>query len=142
MHQCHMQDAQAPRIDVPMSHRQSELEVAEETLRSAMLTGDVVELDELIEDNLLFIDPNGSVLSKQDDLALYRSGDQQLSTIDVHDQHIQLGRDVASVSVFAFFAGVYKGFSFQGHFRYLRVWHHTATGWRIVAGSVSMQNKP
>ena len=119
-----------------MNCEQSEIEIAEQTLRSAMLASDVEALNELIDDDLLFIGPDGSVLSKEDDLGFHRSGEQRITALDFQDQHIRAKGTVASVSVLAFVSGVFKGQAFEGRFRYLRVWHLTSAGWRVVAGSV------
>jgi hypothetical protein len=124
-----------------MNDEKSELEIAEETLRTAMLSGDVAKLNELIEDDLLFVGPDGGVLSKVDDLSLHRSREQRMTTLDFQEQHIRAGERIAAVSVLAFVSGVFKGHNFQGHFRYLRVWHRTSTGWKVVAGSVARLNK-
>ena len=124
-----------------MNNEQSEIEIAEQTLRSAMLTSDVQTLDQLIDDDLLFIGPDGSVLSKESDLGFHRSGEQRITALDFQDQHIRARGSVASVSVLAHVAGVFKGLAFEGRFRYLRVWHRTAGGWRVVAGSVFALSK-
>ena len=119
-----------------MNSEQSEMEIAEQTLRSAMLASDVLTLHQLIDDDLVFIGPDGSVLSKEDDLGFHRSGEQRITALDFQDQHIRAKGAVASVSVLAHVAGVFKGHAFEGRFRYLRVWHRTSGGWRVVAGSV------
>lgn len=100
-----------------------------------MLAGDVAALDGLIDDGLLFVGPDGGVLSKDDDLGRYRSGEQRMSSLDFQDRRIQAGEAVACVTVLAFVSGVFMGHAFEGWFRYLRVWRRTAAGWRVVAGS-------
>ena len=119
-----------------MNSEQSEIEIAEQTLRTAMLASDVQTLDQLIDDDLLFVGPDGSVLSKEDDLGFHRSGEQRITALNFQDQYIRAGESVASVSVLACVAGVFKGHAFEGRFRYLRVWHRASGGWRVVAGSV------
>ena len=47
---------------------------AEAVLRTAMLTGDIAALDDLLDDELCFTDQAGKRLSKGDDLAAHRSG--------------------------------------------------------------------
>ena len=124
-----------------MNNDRSEIEKAEETLRLAMLESNVTKLDQLIDDDLLFISPDGSVQSKDDDLTLHRSGEERITRIEFQDQRVQAGPYVASVSVLAFVSGSFKGHAFQGQFRYLRVWHRTPTGWKVIAGSASAQAK-
>ena len=119
-----------------MTNDQFDIEIAEEALRAAMLASDVAALDRLIADDLLFIGPDGSVLAKSDDLARHRSGEQRMTTLQVQEQCIRVSGNVGSVSVLAHVAGFFKGHAFDGRFRYLRVWHKTSAGWRVVAGSV------
>ncbi|WP_341905732.1 nuclear transport factor 2 family protein [Polaromonas sp. YR568] len=118
-----------------MNNRISEIEAAEDGLRAAMLAGDVTILDALIDDSLLFIGPDGSVLSKDGDLNLYRSGEQRILAVEFQDRQIRIREAVASVTVLAFVSGVFKGHAFEGHFRYLRVWQRTSAGWKVVAGT-------
>ena len=124
-----------------MNNDQSEIEIAEQALRSAMLASDGEALNELIDDDLLFIGPDGGVLSKEDDLGFHRSGEQRITALDFQEQHIRAGGNVASVSILAYVAGVFKGHAFEGRFRYLRVWRRTSGGWRVVAGSVFALSK-
>jgi ketosteroid isomerase-like protein len=119
-----------------MTNDQFEIETAEETLRAAMLASDIAALDMLIADDLIFIGPDGSVLAKNDDLAVHRSGEQQMTLLQVQEQCIRVSGNVGSVSVLAHVAGFFKGHAFDGRFRYLRVWHKTPSGWRVIAGSV------
>ena len=57
----------------------TEIHQAEERLRAAMLTGDVSELDALIDDRLVFIGPDGGAYTKEDDLELHRSGAERVT---------------------------------------------------------------
>jgi len=35
-----------------------------------------------------------------------------------------------------FATGSFGGVAFEGHYRYLRLWCETSTGWRVVGGSM------
>lgn len=114
----------------------TEIHQVEERLRAAMLTSNVTELDALIDDQLLFIGPDGGVNRKADDLELHRSGAQQLTRVDLEEVLIELHGSTAIAVVLANLAGVFKGQAFAGHYRYTRTWVRGDQGWRIVAGSV------
>jgi hypothetical protein len=109
---------------------------AEADLRQAMLAGNVEQLDALIDDQLIFVGPDGNLYSKDDDLQLHRSGQEKIERIEVEDQVINSRDEVVVVSLIARMAGIFKGEGFQGRFRYLRIWKLTSTGWKIIAGSV------
>lgn len=115
----------------------AEIRHVEERLRTAMLASNIGELDALIDDRLLFIGPDGGVYRKADDLDLHRSGEEQMTRVDIEDMQIELHGSTAITVVVANMAGVFKGDAFAGRSRYIRTWvRHYDAGWRIVAGSV------
>lgn len=126
-----------PLTSLDRNRLYAEVDTAEEALRSAMLAADVAALDGLIDDDLLFVGPDGSLLSKAADLDVYRSGEQRITTLEIHERDLRVRDALASVAVVARVAGVYRGQAFEGRFRYLRVWHASTSGWKVVAGSVS-----
>jgi ketosteroid isomerase-like protein len=125
-----------------MINIQTQIANLEEQLRQAMLQSDADRLDTLIDEKLLFVSPDGQLLSKAQDLENYRSGAQRITRLEVLGQDIRASEGVAIVTVLALIAGDFLGQAFQGRFRYLRVWQQTAGGWRIVAGSVAMLAEP
>src|SRR5476651_2412676 len=112
----------------------SEILAHEESLRRAMLAGDVVSLDRLIDDDLIFTLHTGAVVGKAMDLETHASRTLQLSELSPSDVRILHYEGVAIVSVRMVVAGTYAGSPFHDVFRYMRVWHQDARGWRVVAG--------
>jgi Domain of unknown function (DUF4440) len=114
----------------------NEIRQMEDRLRAAMLAGNVAELDELIDDRLLFIGPDSGVYRKEDDLALHRSGQETLTRVDLQDVQIESHGSTAVTVVLVDMAGVFKGQAFAGKYRYIRTWLRSSDGWRVIAGSV------
>ncbi|HBG50112.1 MAG TPA: DUF4440 domain-containing protein [Cyanobacteria bacterium UBA9971] len=108
----------------------------EETLRHAMLEGDTAKLDELIDDSLIFIAPNGVVANKQMDLDAHKSGIQKMSDIIFSERKMELNENLAIVTVIADIKGIFADVDISGKYRYLRVWQKKNNSWKIVAGSV------
>lgn len=114
-----------------------EIRQLEEMLRRAMLHSDVAALDALIDDELLFIGPDGRLFTKADDLELHRSGVQQLTHAEWREVLVQVHGATSVSVVTAYLAGVFNGQPFSGLYRYCRTWAQHGDGWRIVGGSVS-----
>jgi hypothetical protein len=109
----------------------------EAALRQAQLAGDVLTLDRLIDDALVFTGPDGAVYGKHDDLEAHRRGAVRITRLDPSEERIQRFGQVAVVSVRMEMIGTFQGVEFAGPFRYTRVWCARSEGWRVVAGHVS-----
>jgi hypothetical protein len=109
----------------------------EERLRIAMLSGNVELLDELIADDLIFVNHLGQVLSKEMDLEAHRSGNLKMTGIDILDQRIRL-LDRAAVTITRVNLSGIAGTPFEGEFWYTRVWQNRIGTWQIVSGHCSL----
>ena len=78
---------------------ESQIQIAEERLRRAMLTSDLETLDKLISPELLFTNHLGQVLGKQDDLALHRSGILKFHTLEPSESQMKISEKIAIVSI-------------------------------------------
>jgi ketosteroid isomerase-like protein len=113
------------------------LRACEAALRKAQLSGDVDALEKLVDEELVFVGPNGAIYGKEDDLDGHRRGVIHITRLDPSEERIQRFGDVAVVTVRMEMSGTFEGQPFAGPFRYTRVWRARADGWRIVAGHVS-----
>lgn len=112
---------------------------AEDRLRAAMLTSDVITLDKLLAPDLIFTDHLGRLLGKQDDLAAYRSGKLKVKELVPSEQQILVHGDVAIVSVRMRLTGTYDGSPANGDFRFTRVWALSPQKmWRVIAAHAGM----
>lgn len=105
----------------------------EQPFRLARLTGDVDELDALIDDDAVFVNHFGMTMTKADDLAVYRQKLFTLERLDYVEQEIRdLGGMVATVTLEKL-AGVWDG-PFAEKMTYARVWRTFGDGrWKVVA---------
>ena len=110
----------------------------EAELREAMLTNDVAALDRLIDDTLMFVALDGSVVGKEDDLAAHRARRLRLVSLEPSDRHVQRHGPIAVVTVRMALDGTWDGAPASGVYRYTRVWRERPDGWRIVAGHLSV----
>lgn len=65
---------------------QAQIIACEERLRKAMLSSNVEVLNELIADDLLFVNQSGQIISKEADIEVHRSGNLKITKIDILEQ--------------------------------------------------------
>lgn len=105
----------------------------EDQLRAAMLASDVEALEQMLADDLIFIDRQGIRRSREDDIAAHRSGLLDLNSLDFRgDRIIQFHGELASVVVTTDVTGTYDGAAFFGTFSYLRLWKQQGGRWQII----------
>ncbi|WP_193197973.1 nuclear transport factor 2 family protein [Nostoc sp. MG11] len=75
------------------------IEQLEERLRQAMLKNDVLALEELIADEVVFTTHIGELIDKQTDLEAHRSNIQKLVLLQGQQQRVQLYGNTAVVTV-------------------------------------------
>jgi len=114
------------------------LKNAEERLRQAILTSDVHALEGLLGERVIFVGPEGSVLRREDDLALYRSGAQTITRYDPSEMTIELHGDHIGVVVLRVdLAGQRGTRPFAGAFRFTRTYVREHEAWRIACAQAS-----
>ncbi|NTZ10437.1 nuclear transport factor 2 family protein [Burkholderia metallica] len=113
------------------------IEPCEIALRAAMLTNDVEALGALLDDDLVFTDPTGQVISKEDDLAAHRAKLLRLDTLDVHEMRARAIDEMILTTTRATLVGHFDGTVFAGTFAYTRLWRRSGANWRVVAGHAS-----
>ncbi|MBD3887204.1 nuclear transport factor 2 family protein [Phormidium tenue FACHB-886] len=114
------------------------IQTLEDNLRQAMLTSDVVVLDDLIADNLVFTTHTGSIISKQDDLEAHRSGIVKFTNIEISDRQIHtFSDDCVVVTLKVDLVRIFNSQAFSEPYRFTRVWLKRQNRWQIAAGHVS-----
>ncbi|WP_316757658.1 nuclear transport factor 2 family protein [Pedobacter aquatilis] len=108
---------------------------AEQHLLNAIKNCNVVALDDLLCDRLIFTDQNGQLLTKNMDLNVYKSGELSIDIIHISEQVIRQIGGVAVVSVMQNMKGKFRGKEFEGHYRYTRIWAKIDGTLQVIAGS-------
>jgi hypothetical protein len=116
-----------------------EIVEVEARLRAAQLDADVGALDALLAEALLFTGPDGSLATKEQDLAAHGSGAVRFREHVPEDLRVRrVGADVAVTALRARLAVTVGGVLVHGTYRYTRVWAWEHGGpWRVVAGHAS-----
>ena len=114
---------------------------AEKQLLSAIKAGDIETLGALLHDGLLFILPNGQTVTKQMDIDAHRSGNLVIEKISFNIDDICIIDTTAVTTLTKKISGKMHEQSFEGEFKYIRVWKFTHDKWQVIAGS-GMQIAP
>lgn len=107
----------------------------EDKLIEGIKNSNIELLDQLLHDDLLFIAPNGQVITKEIDLASHRAGEMVVEQLIPLIEEVKIIDDVATVVVFYDIKGSMLGTSIQGKFRYLRIWKMFADSLKVIGGS-------
>ncbi len=115
-----------------------EIVALEAELRAAQLAADVVALDRLIAEELLFTGPDGQLGSKAEDLAAHGSGVVRMREHTPSELRVRrIGADVAIVALRARLTVEVNGSTHSGTYRYTRVWARERGAWRVAGGHVA-----
>jgi len=121
--------------DVTNMTQDQQIIECEKRLLGALKTGDIVVLDELLHDNLIFTIPTGQTITKAMDIENYRSGILTVSEVVATDQIIESVDDFSTVAMTLHLKAKYADQIVDGKFKYLRVWKFADNSWKVIAGS-------
>lgn len=106
----------------------------EEMLRSAMLSNNVELLEELLSDELIFVNHLGQWLSKEQDINAHRSKSLDIAGIEVLEQEVKLFQELAvTVTKVALNGALATGESIGGEYSYTRVWKDVEGKLKVVS---------
>jgi ketosteroid isomerase-like protein len=114
------------------------LRQAERELQSAMLAGDLGQLDRLIDDRVIATGPDGRRFTKTEDLESHRSGTLVIHDLTEEELSVVVAGDTGVTVVLLALTGVHGGEEFAVRLRYTRTWvRHGDDRWRVLAAHVS-----
>lgn len=113
------------------------IETMEDRLKQAVISSNVYALEEMLADDVVFIDPSGRRLTKAEDIEVYRRGLVSVARYEVIDRQFRSFGDVAVVHSIISIAGRALGISFDGQYHYTRVWHLQQGRWQVIAAQAT-----
>lgn len=108
---------------------------AEIELLTAIKKADILTLEKMLHDDLLFNLPDGNTVTKEMDLDSYRSGKMKIDSLEASDQIVNIIDDSAVVAVTVSLKGAFGEFPIDGAYRYIRVWKQFDRVPKVIAGS-------
>lgn len=115
-----------------------QINACEKQLLQAMKSADVKKLDSLIHNNLVFVNHQGMLFTKEMDLQAYRSGSLKVNNINVVDLKMNCYDDCAVVNVILEMSGSYLEHTFNDTVRFVRTWKKFDDRWQIISGNSSV----
>ena len=107
----------------------------EAELVEAIKSSDLKFLNIVLHDDLIFISPNGQVITKQMDLPSHKAGEMMVSQLIPVIGDVKLFNDTAIVVVDYDAKGKMLGKLIEGKFRYIRIWKQFNEGLKVIGGS-------
>jgi hypothetical protein len=118
-----------------MDVRKEEILDLENKLSVAIKNSDVIFLDKILHDDLLFLAPNGHVITKEMDLASHRAGEMVVEELVPAFENVKIIDDTAVVVVVYETKGTMLGNPIEGKFRYIRIWKSFGGDLKVIGGS-------
>lgn len=115
-----------------------QIQNVENRLLTAMISDDLPELNALLADDLLVTGPDGLLVGKAEDIEAHRNGEIRITSMKALGADYRFLQGVTIVFVLMEIAGSFQGQTFQGRYRYTRVWHDRNGNWQIVAAHIGL----
>ncbi|TKC08577.1 nuclear transport factor 2 family protein [Pedobacter frigoris] len=107
----------------------------EEQIVAAILSSDVEVLDQLLHDQLVFVNHLGMALSKEQDLTPHITGDLKIAGLVASDHQLQVFGDTCVVVVTKDIKGSYLNQPFENKLKFTRIWKLFNGNWKVIAAS-------
>ncbi|WP_407483849.1 nuclear transport factor 2 family protein [Elizabethkingia meningoseptica] len=107
----------------------------EHMLYRAMKESDVETLDRLLHCDLLFITPDGTVITKAQDLKNYKDKVMQIEKLIPEVESLNIIEDTAVITITMQLKGKFTGKAFEAKFRYIRFWKNIENELKVIGGS-------
>jgi homoserine O-acetyltransferase len=111
----------------------AELQAIERRLVAAISAQDYVTYDELVADDYVVVEAGGSVRTKPEIMASYRTGERGYRDLRIDELRSHVFGDTAVVHARTFGGRVRDGREEENRVRYIRVYARRAGRWRAVA---------
>ena len=140
-----------PAIAAPIPHPHHQpkqivriIERKERHLQQAEVEANTATIASMLSDDYLGIYADGTLATKPETIASFKSGATHFTTINTSDRKIRIfGSSTAVVVSKAVVIGKIGGEEVNGHYRYTRVYHRANGVWKVVSFEASaLREKP
>jgi len=92
-------------------------------------------LDLLLHDDLLFILPNGEIITKEQNLKNYKDGIIEVEEFIPKTESLNIIEDTAAITLTIMLKGKFQGVYFEEKYRYIRLWKNIENQLKVIRGS-------
>jgi len=114
----------------------------EQEMSEAIIKNDMSVWDKYSADNAVFTDPGGSVMTKAQSVAMFKSGDLKIESTKIDDMKVQMFGDTAIVTYKTTDKLSWKGKDMSGEYRWTDVFAKVGGKWKIIASQGTPVMKP
>ncbi|MEU6848485.1 nuclear transport factor 2 family protein [Actinacidiphila alni] len=90
-----------------------------------------------MDDRAVYTGPDGSTMTKEEDLAAHRSRTLAVEIFEQQELHVTVVDSTGVTRVLAGLEGTAGGHPFTARLRYTRTWIHADGSWRVLAAHAS-----
>jgi ketosteroid isomerase-like protein len=108
----------------------------------AMKRNDISFLENLEAPDYLFIDPAGMVHTREEDLAIARSGDLKIESMNIDEMKVRVYGDTAVVTGQSTVKGAFKTQDISGKYRWTDVFVKRNGKWQLVNAQLTPVQGP
>ncbi len=117
---------------------QAEVLALENSWNQSELKHDPVTLARLMSDDLVLTEPDGSVITKGEEVAFTADPDAHFELLESRDMKVQVHGDVAVVAGAYHEKGTFHGKPFEHRGRFTDTWVRHDRTWQCIAGHFSI----
>lgn len=117
---------------------QADLIAVENSWNRAELGHDPAALSQLMADDLVLTESDGSVINKTEEVAFTADPEAHFEILESHDMKVQIHGDAAVVTGAYHEKGTYHGKTFEHQGRFTDTWIRHKGAWQCVAGHFSI----
>ncbi|HEY6272346.1 MAG TPA: nuclear transport factor 2 family protein [Terriglobales bacterium] len=111
----------------------------EDEMRMAALKGDAGWWADYLTDSYVETDDHGKVSGKSEIIAMHRSPDLVIETLNLSDRNVQtFNGDTVIVTGKMTIAGTYRDHNLSGDYQFTRVWVKLGLEWKLAAAQTAV----
>lgn len=103
----------------------------------ALQEGDTAAMERILAPEYTGVSPDGSVIGKAEEIAMYGKGDMKFDSIKSSEQKVKVYIGSVMVTGKSTVKGKHKGQDISGDYRFVDVFERKPSGWQVVYSQIT-----